>query len=392
MSDKVADFEKCTDVVSILYRGFYGKDIRLTNGLEITMSPANRQLFYVTVFDQRSPSSEGETINFEIGGNQIWVAPEGIHKNPSVVTTGDSLNVDNVYSSNAIGDGNKLRFHLDENKVPTTICRSAYKQGVFCYDIDTIEDFGVGRGDVAISAKPSLVVPEDVVDSSCTFSTSNTNYESFKSGIATGFEVFWDGEGKAEKVVFGCYGYVLNRGNMTTYFRDGTVVQTLQGAYPGSVLIGKALPNLQGDGREPTNTGTTVSDGLGKDPLLLIIAIFFLFIAIAIPVCRKLWRKLWTRGTQRLDETEEDLKEDEESSTHNESKLKEDEELSTQNESKKEEICLVVGHSDLPHAQTPGHCGDEVTATEDVSSQLPHGNEWHGDACCSISTVSTNSS
>jgi hypothetical protein len=64
------------------------------------------------------------------------------------------------------------------------------------------------------------------------------------SPMTTGLEVVWGDDGTPEMLVFGCWGQLGGRGNMTTAFRNGTTLQTMSGAYPGSILTGIDVPEL----------------------------------------------------------------------------------------------------------------------------------------------------
>lgn len=61
------------------------------------------------------------------------------------------------------------------------------------------------------------------------------------ASVATGLEVFWGEDSTDDNpdfLVFGCYGELNYHGNVTTAFSNKQTVQTITGAYPGSVLKG----------------------------------------------------------------------------------------------------------------------------------------------------------
>jgi hypothetical protein len=58
------------------------------------------------------------------------------------------------------------------------------------------------------------------------------------SAVSTGLEVIWGPDSTPQLLVFGCYAHLDGRGNMTTIFRNGTTVQTMVGAYAGSINLG----------------------------------------------------------------------------------------------------------------------------------------------------------
>ena len=84
------------------------------------------------------------------------------------------------------------------------------------------------------------------------------------SAVSTGIAVIWDDDSPGHKphlVTFGCYGEINYHGNTTTVFDDGTMVQAVPGAYPGSLFFGPNLhreqpqqPNRPDDSFRPPQT------------------------------------------------------------------------------------------------------------------------------------------
>jgi hypothetical protein len=229
-------FIECTTPTTIFYQGGLGRGRALGySGFALSLSPAKRRIFYLTVIDHVSDIVEGKSLS------EFWVMPEGAHhaKNPNALITHDSLRVDNRFQGTMVEDVATIRLQLDANRVPRALCRTAYDAGVFCYRI-TMEDDGDKidfRGDLTFS-----VTAKQVAESCTLPESSHYNIERFMSPVSTGLEVVWGNDGVPDMLFFGCYGELTGHGNVSTAFRNGTVVQTLKGAYPGSILFGADLP------------------------------------------------------------------------------------------------------------------------------------------------------
>lgn len=261
MSDNIQSFDQCTSPYSIFYRGLLGKDHRLGNGLDMSSSPANRQLFYLTVVNRAYGVDNT---------NELWVAPPGIHKRPSIVPTPQMPSTTGYQATRIIPDVASIRLNLDDNKLPRSVCQTAYTKGVYCFSFQIDDD---GQDVIAHSEDtgPIFAVSEDVVADSCTIDTNVNEGEEYMSRMTTGLEVIWGSDNRPEVVLFGCYGRLPDRGNMTAVFRDGSVTQILPGAYPGSLLFGTNITNpgrgaflsdmqsVQGKDDTGINTGIIVS-------------------------------------------------------------------------------------------------------------------------------------
>ena len=228
LSDKIQTFDDCTLPHSIFYRGLVGKDRRLGDGMEMSLSPANRHLFFLSVVNRAYGVNNA---------NELWVAPEGIHKKPIVVPTPQMPNSTGYQATRIIPDIASIRLRLDANQHPRAVCQTAYNKGVFCYGFDVADD-GTNLQVTSNHKEPIFVVTEEQVAESCTIDTSILGGEEYMSGLATGVEVVWGEDNSPDVVLFGCYGGLPDRGNMTAVLRDGSVTQVLEGAFPGSVLFG----------------------------------------------------------------------------------------------------------------------------------------------------------
>lgn len=235
MSKGVVSFDDCTTVTSIFYRGYVGKGRRLGHGFAMSLSGANGRLFYLTV--------QNSEYSYSIRDNEIWVMPDGIHKDPFIMSTPNVPEVMGYLSvQKIIPDVSTLRLSLDENRLPRALCRTVYNKGIYCHTVE-MEEFGPL---IEIRGEPILSIGEDQVAESCTIPESPFyDVQAYMSPMSTGLEVLWGEDGLPDLFVFGCYGKLAGRGNMTTVFRDERMVQTMEGAYPGSILLGTDLPKTE---------------------------------------------------------------------------------------------------------------------------------------------------
>lgn len=268
-SDKIQTFDECTTPHSIFYRGLLGKDHRLGNGFEMSLSPANRQLYYLSV------------VNREYGvnnANELWVAPAGIHKWPIVVPTPQLPNATGYQATRIIPDVASIRLRLDPNQLPRAVCQTAYKKGVFCYSFE-VDDDGTNVQVHSNDTEPIFVVTEQQVAESCTLDYSIVGGDEYMTGMSTGLEVVWGKDDIPDVVLFGCFGGLPDRGNMTAVLRDGSVTQVLDGAYPGSLYFGIESSNQFGLGHNPYSMVNDDSGGVvstndsGKQNVGLIVGI-----------------------------------------------------------------------------------------------------------------------
>lgn len=228
MSDKSQTFDECTVPHSIFHRGLLGKDRRLGNGFDMSSSPANRTLYYLSVVNR------GYGVN---NANELWVAPEGVYKWPILVPTPQLPNATGYQATRIIPDVASIRLRLDPNQLPRSVCQTAYDKGVFCFGFE-VDDDGTNIQVNSEHTEPIFVVTEQQVADSCTIDTSISGGEEYMSGMATGLEVVWGEDDIPDVVLFGCYGWLPDRGNMTAVLRNGSITQVLEGAFPGSILFG----------------------------------------------------------------------------------------------------------------------------------------------------------
>lgn len=228
MTDRVQSFAECTSPHAVFYRGLIGKDRRLGSGLAISMSPKKRQLFYLSIVNRAYEMDNA---------SEIWVSPQGIHKTPSIVPTPKLPNPTAYQATRIIPDVASIQLDLDSDQLPRAVCQTVYDQGVYCYEFG-IQDDGEDIVPYSDNAEPTFVVTKEQVAESCVIDTNINGGEDYMSGLTTGLQVVWGEDHHPDLVIFGCYGRLSDRGNMTTVFRDGTAVQVIQGAYPGSILFG----------------------------------------------------------------------------------------------------------------------------------------------------------
>ena len=137
------------------------------------------------------------------------------------------------------------------NQQPDYVCRTVYDEGVFCFPVEYSKE----TGKVVVSGPAhDFVIPSQIKDI-CTLHIDPTyehNMKGVSTTVTTGLEVVWGASGRSdaagtsvvpEMVIFGCYGAINTKGNLTSVHRDGTIVQTIPGAYPGSVLFGVEVLN-----------------------------------------------------------------------------------------------------------------------------------------------------
>lgn len=237
MSDTIQTFDECTVPHSIFYRGLLGKDRRLGNGFEISSSPANRHLYYLSVVNRAYGVNNA---------NELWVAPEGIHKWPTLVPTPQLPYSTGYQATRIIPDVASIRLRLDQNHLPRAVCQTAYHKGVYCYSFE-VDDDGTNIDVYSSHTEPIFVISEQQVADSCTMDTTVSGGEAYMSGLATGLEVVWGDDDSPDVVLFGCYGGLPDRGNMTAVLRDGSITQVLDGAFPGSILFGIEVVVNQSD-------------------------------------------------------------------------------------------------------------------------------------------------
>jgi hypothetical protein len=168
--------------------------------------------------------------------SEVWVAPEGIQhtKNPNQLQTFDPQQINAFLFDEIIEDAGTLRLHMVDG-VPNHVCRTAFDAGVFCFPIQMAFD-----GSISYAGPTHQFVSHEQVQETCDIPSYHHQKASYVEQIAaetTGLEVLWDDEGNPETLFFGCIGEAGGMGNFSTAYRNGTVAQTIHGAYPGGILF-----------------------------------------------------------------------------------------------------------------------------------------------------------
>ncbi|KAG7354337.1 hypothetical protein IV203_003693 [Nitzschia inconspicua] len=170
--------------------------------------------------------------------NELWVLKEGeFNPYPYVFQVHSTARIDSRFADIAVDDVGTIRLRKDENGVPTGLCRTAYDTAIVCHKIQVQDD-----GKVDFLSANTFVTKQTVSETCTVLKVDHHPATKLISSVATGLEVFWSDDAPdddPEYVIFGCYGEINFSGNMTTAFRDGRrTVQTIAGAYPGSIVKG----------------------------------------------------------------------------------------------------------------------------------------------------------
>jgi hypothetical protein len=230
-SDQEVSFAECTKPVAIAFQdseprkkllGYAGLAIANTGG------DFGKRLFFLSALHQ---------VNVNELNNELWIVKEGdVNTGPDVVEVDSVLAIDHRFADISVDDVGSMRLRKDGNGVPTGLCRTAYDAAIVCHRVRVDSD-----GNAELWTKNTYVTKEKVAES-CSVAKSD-HYPATKliSSVATGLEVFWSDDSTDDNpdyVIFGCYGEMNYHGNITTAFGDKRIVQTIAGAYPGSVLKG----------------------------------------------------------------------------------------------------------------------------------------------------------
>ena len=256
-------FVDCTEVVAIAYQNENGRDRVATYGgftavktTTTTTTTAGGTTQPQVVFFLSILHSTGiDTGRFT---SEMLVFAEGAHfsKDATSVQGFGQVPIDMHFFDQPIEDVGTIKVHTkttnNNNNEPDYVCRTVYDEGVFCFPIE----YNSETGKIAVSG-PALdfVTPSQIRDI-CTLhidppTYQHTTMKGVSTTVTTGLEVIWgntDGDSSTsgvvpEMVIFGCYGEINTKGNLTTVHRDGTIVQTIRGAYPGSILFGVDVLN-----------------------------------------------------------------------------------------------------------------------------------------------------
>jgi hypothetical protein len=235
--DEDVHFDTCSEPVSIVYQNSTGRSRVLPyGGFTIARSLTGRRMFFLSVLVSEG-IDEGRLTS------EVWISPEASRysRSPGELQTIGTVLVKRAFFDQAVEDAGTIRLHLNKDGQPDHLCRTIFDAGVSCFPISMEEDGKVHASEPAFE----FVSPEQVQET-CSLSVfRNKPIMSVVSTVTTGLEVQWSSDGSPEKVIFACYGDASSFGNFTTADRDGNVVQTLHGAYPGSILFGTELSHQQ---------------------------------------------------------------------------------------------------------------------------------------------------
>ena len=100
---------------------------------------------------------------------------------------------------------------------------------------------------VYVTGSAKQFVTPSQVQETCSISTFTGVHFRNIPPVTTGLDIIWDADGLPDMIFFGCSAEVNSFGNFSTAFRDGKVIQTISGAYTGSILFGMDLPEMTSD-------------------------------------------------------------------------------------------------------------------------------------------------
>ncbi|KAL3911184.1 MAG: hypothetical protein SGARI_001761, partial [Bacillariaceae sp.] len=234
--DNKANFVECTDPIAIVYQTHESHSVTMPHGGLAVLEPqaakdVQERTFLLSVL--RHSDTKGEV------HNDLWAFKEQTMLQTVATTPVDSLFLDEV-----VEDGGTMRLHRASNDSQSTtskfqLCRSLFNKGIACSVIAWDEQ----TNNVSMASEPKDFLSTPQVESFCKLDESAHNQKHSShlerlTTVATGFDVLWNDEyGFPERVFFGCWGTEGGNGNFGTVDGDGNLVQTLGGAYPGSVLL-----------------------------------------------------------------------------------------------------------------------------------------------------------
>lgn len=247
------DFATCTTPIALAYQGDEGEDDIFLgySSFQSSLSPSGNRVFFLSVLRVNAENRESQPVN------EIWAVPEGevYAKNPNALQVIDRVPVHRSFMYHSVDNVGSIRMKLDNDGIATSLCTTAYDWGILCLA------FSINReSKVEVSRRESFVT-SDQIKEKCTLKASHVPLAGNVPPVASGLEIVWTENSRdplPEMVFFGCLGEIPEHGNFVTAFRDGTLVQTVDGAFPGSILFGKSISDSA-----PTN-GT--SDGLIIEP------------------------------------------------------------------------------------------------------------------------------
>ena len=283
------NFELCTDPAAILYQSTTGRSRVLPyGGFTVARSPIGLRMFFLSVLS-RDEDDEGHVVSAN-----VWIAPEGalFSRSPKELQSIGRMPISGAFFEEEVEDTGTIRLHVDDEGVPDHICRTLFNVGVHCFPI-AMQDYGT----IHILESETEFVSMKQLHETCYSEVLNKDYWTAKvSTVATGLEVFWDNDGKPEKVVFGCFGTQGGVGNFTTADSEGNLTHVLNGAYAGSILMGVDFPEEVTSPAKETNKNP---EGVSVAPSVALL--FCFLVATSLFIYTKVsGRQVVRLGTNRL--------------------------------------------------------------------------------------------
>ena len=237
-------FAACTEVVSVVYQNVTGRNVVLPFGgfSSIRTPRSGTRMFFMSAM-----RSEG--IDTGVLSNEVWVFPQGgdFSKTPHLLQTFAPVRIHGMLFDTEIQDGGSIRLHTSNDGALDHICRTAFDHSVSCFPVLLDEtDTLLVRLDQEYVFADSIQIKE-----TCSVDLFKTkSYLNEATSVTTGLEVQWDSAGEPGRVFFGCFGELGGIGNFTAAERNGKIVTTLPGAFPGSILWGVTQARLVSSGAD----------------------------------------------------------------------------------------------------------------------------------------------
>lgn len=265
-------FSACTEVVSIVYQNVTGRNAVLPFGgfSSVRMPRSRKRMFFMSVM-----RSEG--IDMGVLSNEVWVFPEGddFSKNPQLLQTFAPVRIHGLLFDAEIQDGGSIRLHTNPEGVLDHLCRTAFDHSISCFPVRLDE-----TDTVLVRLDEEYVFADSVqIEQTCSVDLFKAkSYLNEAASVTTGLEVQWDSNGEPERVFFGCLGELGGSGNFTAAERNGKIVTTLPGAFPGSIVFGVTLPS---------NFSSADQEEMRRMPVgRCVLVIIFLMVGLAERLCR----------------------------------------------------------------------------------------------------------
>jgi hypothetical protein len=207
-----------------------------------------KRIFFLSVLKSSGEVGEGSI------QNDLWAFPENgqYNQDPNLLQTLSTITVNSVFFDEVVEDGGTIRLHrtpassesteayVDPRNTMFHLCRSVFNSGIECLDFEWSANTEI----VTMLNEPAKFLTLPQVQSFCKLQDSSIKSKHRSSHfervttVATGFDVMWNNQdGSPERIFFGCWGNEGGNGNFGSVNATGTLVQTLTGAYPGSILL-----------------------------------------------------------------------------------------------------------------------------------------------------------